>query len=511
MGDRPVAYRFSGMEDEESLDEVTIDKFELLDRVLGEIDTGMFHYLLAALSAMTLFVEASEVSSLSLVLVAIKDQWGASDSDVSNVASMTSFGMVTGVILFGKLASWVGRRPIYIASLSMTLAFGFISSFASTTKMFAFWRMLLGVGYGGNLVITIPYLIEFLPSVARGKYCAIVQTGYTLGATFVIVLCGTALDVIGWQWVLRISSLIGLPVLFALIAFVPDSPRYLVMTGRFQEAVESVETICRVNKKEFPNWFNEAELRKSPIVAEDEHRTSNLLLRKSVLVTLGPLLCIWFFQAFGSTYIVFLPLHLREYLNIENIQYSVAYAGLVGNWLGAFVILCFPRYLLRLREIRAAPAVMGICIFIIGFNQKKHVLTLTVVSILYLNMSVIFHGLYTYTAEVFPTKTRVAAFSACQLAHRMAPVGSPVLLTFLESKSFLLASVVYGSFYLLVSLIAMTMLTRETLGMHIDEKEDEGGFKRISAESIDIQMTNHSRQFKSEVVRRSSSVLSDEP
>ena len=87
----------------------------------------------------------------------LKKEWQVDNAQLRMLGSAISIGMLVGALLLGKSSDLIGRKLSMMICLVTILVFGFGSAFASMSVM-AGLQLLLGVGYGGNIVISTTYL-----------------------------------------------------------------------------------------------------------------------------------------------------------------------------------------------------------------------------------------------------------------------------------------------------------------------------------------------------------------
>lgn len=165
------------------------------------------------------------------------------------VASLTLTATV-GMMFAGPLSDRYGRRPILVtaallftvSALASALAPGYLSLVAA--------RMLGGLAVGAALIIAPMYIAEISPAGLRGRTVSFNQLNIVIGisaaffSNYLILKCGQSdaaavralgFSEFGWRWMLGVEALPALVYCFALLA-VPESPRWLVLKGRRQEA-----------------------------------------------------------------------------------------------------------------------------------------------------------------------------------------------------------------------------------------------------------------------------------
>jgi MFS family permease len=136
-----------------------------------------------------------------------------------------------------------------------------VSAIASALAPSFYWlvvaRMLGGLGVGAALIIAPMYIAEMAPPESRGRLVSFNQLNIVIGisvaffSNYLILTLGESgaawsealrLGEWSWRWMLGVETLPALLYLVALL-FVPESPRWLAMRGRDEEAVAVLERV----------------------------------------------------------------------------------------------------------------------------------------------------------------------------------------------------------------------------------------------------------------------------
>lgn len=155
------------------------------------------------------------------------------------VAALFS-GLFVGTLACGFLADRYGRRAIFTYSLLWYCGANLIMCFQSTASAINFWRFIAGMGLGVELITICTYVSELAPKQIRGRAFALIQTvGFT--AVPVVAFVSYLLVPIdpfgwdGWRWVVVLGC-VGATFVWFIRRALPESPRWLAMKGRLQEA-----------------------------------------------------------------------------------------------------------------------------------------------------------------------------------------------------------------------------------------------------------------------------------
>ncbi|CAI7583453.1 unnamed protein product [Penicillium bialowiezense] len=167
----------------------------------------------------------------------------------SNITSMVQLGSIGGALLAFILCDRIGRVRS-LQALTFLWAIGFvivITSFGNIGQILA-GRLVAGLGVGMTTVVGPTYLAEVAPKEIRGMLTNIFAGAVYLGvmiAYFANWGCSENIsDASRSQWVIPQS----IHIMFAGVIFlaswtVPESPRFLVMRGKHEEALKNLCTL----------------------------------------------------------------------------------------------------------------------------------------------------------------------------------------------------------------------------------------------------------------------------
>jgi MFS family permease len=162
-----------------------------------------------------------------------------SDADVGLSATAYLLGAVLGALFFGWLADVYGRKRLFFVTLGVYVAGTAASAFAPGFAGFALSRFITGAGIGGEYSAINSAIQELVPARYRGRTDLAVNGSFWVGAALGAVGSSALLNALpldlGWRAAFGIGAVLGLAILF-LRRFVPESPRWLLLHGRADEA-----------------------------------------------------------------------------------------------------------------------------------------------------------------------------------------------------------------------------------------------------------------------------------
>jgi SP family sugar:H+ symporter-like MFS transporter len=180
----------------------------------------------------------------------LQQAFNSSDAGTGfNVASML-LGCAVGAFIAGRLSDMMGRRNVLLIAAVFFIVSAWGSGIAGSSGEFVLYRFLGGLAVGAASVLAPAYISEVTPAAIRGRMASIQQIMIIVGLTAAFLsnylLAGAAglstselwLGYEAWRWMFWIELAPAALFLVALL-FIPESPRYLVLKGRTEQA-ESV-------------------------------------------------------------------------------------------------------------------------------------------------------------------------------------------------------------------------------------------------------------------------------
>ncbi|MEU6722744.1 MFS transporter [Nonomuraea wenchangensis] len=163
-------------------------------------------------------------------------------------AALYVAGACSGALFFGWLTDRFGRKKLFLITLLVYLAATLMTAFSFSAWWFFLWRFMTGFGIGGEYAAINSAIDELIPSRHRGRIDIIINGSYWLGAAGGALLTVPLLNDlpvnIGWRVAFGLGVVLGLAILLVR-RHVPESPRWLFIHGRGQEAEEIVDDVER--------------------------------------------------------------------------------------------------------------------------------------------------------------------------------------------------------------------------------------------------------------------------
>ena len=462
---------------------------------LDRLPWGRFHTLVILALGITWVLDGLEVTLAGSVAGALKASpvLQFTNSDVGLSSSLYLLGAISGSLLFGWLADRLGRRLLFFVTLGLYLVGAAATAFSWDLASFCLFRFLTGAGIGGEYAAVNSTIQEMIPARFRGwTDLALGGTfwiGGALGAGASIVLLNPALfnPEIGWRLGFFIGAALSLVILF-LRTWIPESPRWLVIHGREDEA-EKIAGDIEAGFRAHGAHFEDASKLKPMRVRSRTHtplgevfRTIFVTYRTRALVGLTLMAAqAFFYNAIFFTY----ALVLTRFYDVPAQDvgwYILPFAA--ANVLGPIVLGRLFDVIGRKPMIAFTYSVSGILLAISGWLFAAGSLTATQQTIAW---AVIFFfaspaagSAYLTVSEVFPVEIRALAIAIFySLGTAIGGAGAPFLLGSLIETGSRLS--VFGGYLLGAALMICAAFVELAWGIAAERKPLEAVAQPLSS------------------------------
>jgi MFS transporter, SP family, arabinose:H+ symporter len=167
----------------------------------------------------------------------IAKEFALGDLGLGWAYSSLLFGCVIGSILAGKLSDRFGRRRLLILVAFLFALSSVAVACAGNLTFFIAARFLGGIAVGGVSLLSPLYVSEVAPPSIRGRLGTLYQMSIIIGIivsygiNFLLRNAGTN----NWRWMF-LTGVIPSLVFFLLIMLAPETPRFLAIVGRSEDA-----------------------------------------------------------------------------------------------------------------------------------------------------------------------------------------------------------------------------------------------------------------------------------
>ncbi|MCB0718713.1 MAG: sugar porter family MFS transporter [Bacteroidetes bacterium] len=208
------------------------------------------------------FLMGFDASVISGVIRFIENEFSLEKLQIGWAVGSSTLAAAFAMMGSGPLSDRIGRKKVLYLAATLYTASAVASALAPSFVFLVVARMIGGLGVGASLIIAPMYIAEFSPPDIRGRMVSFNQLNIVLGIStafftnYLIVNLGTSdtawaqsllIGPENWRWMLGLETLPA-AVYFCCLFAVPESPRWLVMHGRHDGALDVLSRITdRVN------------------------------------------------------------------------------------------------------------------------------------------------------------------------------------------------------------------------------------------------------------------------
>lgn len=194
-------------------------------------------YLTLFLCWLGIFAEGYDVGVMGAILpsLSMDAAWHLTPLQLGALGSYTIVGMLIGGLVIGTMSDVRGRKPMFVACLTLfTLSMASVA-WSPIPTWFAVSRFLGGLGLGGIIPIAAALTTEYSPASRKSFNYGLMYSGYSLGILAAALVAKGMLPIYGWRGVVAVGifPLAFIPVIVWLL---PESIEFLIAKGLHQRA-----------------------------------------------------------------------------------------------------------------------------------------------------------------------------------------------------------------------------------------------------------------------------------
>lgn len=190
-------------------------------------------YLIAAIAGLAGALFGFDEGVIAGALAPLRKDLGIDPVAEGMMTAAVPFGAFIGAIIGGRLAAAAGRRKLLLWAAVLFVGGALLSALAGGLITLTLARLVIGLAVGVAAMMAPLYISESAPAKERGMLVSIYQLAITLGILGAYVV-GYAFDE-NWRWMFAMGAVPAV-LLFAGIFALSDTPRWLAMRGRSDEA-----------------------------------------------------------------------------------------------------------------------------------------------------------------------------------------------------------------------------------------------------------------------------------
>ena len=209
------------------------------------------------------FIFGLDAALISGTVRFVTVEFGLSDMQIGAVVSAPGFGVIFALLVTGHIAEKIGRKKTLLIIAALYLVSAVTSAIAPNFEALIAARFLGGLAFT-SLSLASMYIGEIAPSEMRGKLVSMNQVNIVIGLSAAYFLNNAILQASNsgaewveawgitqytWRWMLG-TEIVPALLWLLLLFMIPESPRWLVVKGRVDEAKNVMARLMRADQIE---------------------------------------------------------------------------------------------------------------------------------------------------------------------------------------------------------------------------------------------------------------------
>jgi MFS family permease len=209
------------------------------------------HYRLWVLSAGGTLLDGLALAAFGIALPLIKQAYDISDLMVGALGAAYVMGMVVGAMMGGRASDKIGRRRLFLFSMTFIGVVALVSAFAWSPEIILATQFLIGCAIGSEFPNSSAYVSDVMPDSTRDRMLVA-----TIAAQAVGMLAGVGIgyailsldpEISVWRYFLGMRSVVALFFVVRRLSM-PESPIWLMIQGRNAEASVAIGSLVPERK-----------------------------------------------------------------------------------------------------------------------------------------------------------------------------------------------------------------------------------------------------------------------
>lgn len=167
---------------------------------------GSQHYKILLMSWAGWIFDFYDLVLYTFLLIPIGRELGLDNVALSYVLGVSLAATAIGGVVFGVLSDQIGRKKVLQITIIVYSVGTLLSGFATGLWSLVLFRVVTGLGVGGEWGTGQTFVSETFPAKTRARYAAFMQSGAPLGVALASIMGGLVVQEIGWRSCFIISG-----------------------------------------------------------------------------------------------------------------------------------------------------------------------------------------------------------------------------------------------------------------------------------------------------------------
>jgi putative MFS transporter len=387
-----------------------------------------WHVKIRLIVGVATFFDGADAMMLAYIMPVLLGLWKIPPTKIGLLISTGYIGQLIGAVFFGWFAEKYGRIRSLTTSVLILALGSFACAFSWGYASLLVFRLVQGLGLGGEIPVAATYINEVAQAKGRGRFFGLFELLFTVGLIGAGVMAYFVIPHLGWKWMFVVGALPALatPV---FLRGIPESPRWLGSKGRLDEAEAVVTDLERITtnngQKQLPALDSSKQVKVVEKATDWKELFQGIYLKRTIVLWVVFFLSyflvyglqLWVPTLFTRVYKVAVPVAIKygTYGQICGLIGQLIFA-MAADWMGRrawFAILFAGMFItLGLMWLTGVPQAWMLavlyCLFVAVMSP------IAILSLL-------------YATEIYPTRIRALGFSIGTAFMRIAAFLGPMM------------------------------------------------------------------------------------
>lgn len=383
------------------------------------------------------------------------------------IQSLYFVGQFFGSAILGAMSDHVGRKPVFVFSILLQACCGIVLALVPHWGLFALFRFGVGFAHPGIFMLAVVIGTE----LSGPKYRLLASASVSLFWTFGIMILGSLTYLFNDYRHLQLAISAPQLLLICYWWLVPESSRWLVSRGRFDDATKILRRVAKCNGRPSlpPDWY--CKLEKEPDRLSFKHglvalfRTPNLRKRTLISFILWPVVAMGYYGLAANP----------SFMGGDD-----RLGFIVGGALeipGIFIMVLFLNFLGRVFMTSLCYFISGLCLFLtLAVPPEAGIASLLLVLIGKGALNIVFTLVFVMAPEHYPTSIRNTAAGTFGAIARAGSIAASFLSMYLADTQPATVAIIFATLTIVAGIATLFLpeTTGEPLLETIEQAEDLG-------------------------------------
>ena len=379
----------------------------------------LYTVLIASVAALGGLLFGFDTAVIAGAISPLKSYFNLGDEAIGLVVAIAAIGCIPGAFFAGRFADYFGRKKMMAATALLFIIAAIGCGVAGNFTQLVVYRFVGGLAIGMASTLAPIYISEIAPPAFRGRLGMLQQLAIVIGILLAFVsnyLIANAnytflTNENHWRYMLA-AALVPSLLFFLLILMIPESPRWLMLKNKFDQAGKVFRNIYEKNIADI-----EVEIVKADIRTDTRKiKFAEIFSSKYKKIVVIGVLFASIAQLTGINIIFYYaPLIFEKTYVSSSVLFQTILTGVV-NLIFTLVAFAMIDKIGRKKLLLSGSAIMGFCMLLIGYlfhiNKLNNYFVLISIFVYIAAFACTWGAvLWVYVAEIFPNRIRGHATS----------------------------------------------------------------------------------------------------